>query len=704
MPAHNLSSLSNGGRAQLPHDARSGGHYSYDRGEFVLSASIDPDAGGTYNNKPIWTADEAGAYLHRAGYDWYTDNGGVLDDGVLTFAFFNTQEDFFETGYINDSFTVAFSEFFDFQAMTPEQREVARLSIGLWDDLVSISFVETTDVGAADIRYGNTDTGSASQAYAYQPFGTIYDDPAGGWSNIHDLGGDVWVNKTLASNFSPLDSSYYASFTLLHETGHALGLSHPGNYNASDDDDGDGVPDPITYAADAEYAQDSQQYTIMSYFDAYETGAQYIDWTLMNFAYSSTPMVHDIVAIQAIYGADTTTRLGDTVYGFGSTADRDVYDFDINTRPILTIYDAGGNDTINFSGWDTDSIINLNEGMYSSGGGTEEFLSLEEINANRAALGFAARTQATYDLYNELWRDPQGLTNGLFHDNIAIAYGVTVENAVGGGGDDLIVANNVANRIEGGAGSDTVSYETALSGVNVYLSNPNTNFGGAAGDKLYSIENVQGSAYNDMIIGDNGDNVIDGGTGGRDILIGGGGNDTVSYAHATSGVGLSLSHNQTSMGAAGDTISNFENAVGSEFNDAIGGGNGSNNLSGLGGDDILDGGNGKDVLNGGLGADRLTGGNGKDMFVFDSIDTARDIITDFKANADQIDLSGIDAVDGTFDDDAFSFIGSSAFSNVAGELRYAAGILEGDVDGDGIADFSVQLLGNVNLSVGDLIL
>lgn len=700
MPAHNLSSLSNAGKVKLPHDARSGEHYNVDRGEYVQSISIDPYAGGTYNNKPIWTPDEAGAYLNRTGYDWYTNNGDVLDDGILNFAFFNTQEDFFETGYINDTFTQAFSEYFDFQAMTPAQREAARLTLGLWDDLVSISFVETESIGDADIRYGNTDTGSASQAYAYLPFGTIYDDPEGGWSNLGDLGGDVWINKLLPNNFSPLGSSYYAHFTLLHETGHALGLSHPGNYNASDDDDGDGVPDPITYANDAEYAQDSQQYTIMSYFDGYETGAQYIDWTLMNFAYSSTPMVHDIAAIQAIYGADQTTRLGDTVYGFGSTADRDVYDFDINTRPILTIYDAGGNDTINFSGWDTDSVINLNAGMYSSGGGTEEFLSLEEINANRAALGFAARTQATYDLYNELFRDPQGLTNGLFKDNIAIAYGVTVENAVGGGGDDLIVANNVANRIEGGAGSDTVSYETATRGVIVNLGTVGGTSGGAAGDKLISIENLVGSAHNDIINGTRGANVIDGGSGGRDILIGGGGDDTISYAHATAGVSIDLDRSR----AADDIISGFTHAVGSEFNDTITGNRDHNELSGGAGDDRIDGGKGNDVLNGGLGADTLTGDNGKDVFVFDSIDTARDVITDFKTKQDTIDLSGIDAIDGSFDDDAFAFIGSSAFSNVAGQLRFAGGILEGDVDGDGVADFSIQLQGRANLAIGDLIL
>ncbi len=697
------ATLTDAGFLTLPHEARSGDK-GLDRGEFVESASVDPHAGQTYLNKPIWTPDEAAANLNRTGYDWYTNNYGVLDDGVLNFAFYNSRADLFQTGYINDAGTSAFSEYFSFLAFTPAQRDAAREALGLWDDLVSISFVETTDIAAADIRYGNANTGSSSQAYAYLPFGTIYDDPEGGWSNLQDLGGDVWVNRTLANNFSPLGPSYYGAFTLLHETGHALGLSHPGDYNASDDSDGDGVPDPITYGNDAYYAQDSQQYTIMSYFDGYETGAQYIDWTLMNFAYASTPMVHDIAAIQAMYGADPNTRTGDTVYGFNSTADRAVFDFSVNTRPILNIYDAGGNDTIDFSGWNTDSVIDLNAGAYSSGGGTQEFLTLEQINANRAALGLTARTQATYDLYNQLFRDPQGLTTGLFHDNIAIAYGVTIENAVGGGGDDLIVANNVANRIDGGAGSDTVSYATATSGVILYMGLSFTAFGGASGDRLISIENIIGSAHNDIIVGSFGDNVISGGSGGYDILVGGGGNDTISYAQATAGVTVDIHNNRTAGDARFDTIYGFNNIVGTDFADVLSGNDGNNRLSGGAGDDRIDGGKGNDIINGGLGADRLSGGRGNDTFVFDQIDSARDIITDFQSRYDKIDLSGLDAIAGTYADDAFSFIGSTAFSNVAGQLRYANGIIEGDVNGDGIADFSIQLQGNVNLNLADFIL
>ena len=87
-------------------------------------------------------------------------------------------------------------------------------------------------------------------------------------------------------------------------------LSHPGDYNFGDDNDGDGIPDPITYEGDAFYYQDNQQYTIMSYFDMYEAGNNQVDWNFMRFVYPSTPMVHDIWVAQQIYGAETSTPDG----------------------------------------------------------------------------------------------------------------------------------------------------------------------------------------------------------------------------------------------------------------------------------------------------------------------------------------------------------------------------------------------------------
>ena len=123
-------------------------------------------------------------------------------------------------------------------------------------------------------------------------------------SQYRRVSGDVWIaDPRFNTSNAQLDPGFYGLQTLNHELGHSLGLSHPGDYNFGDDNDGDGMPDPITYEGDAFYYQDNQQYTIMSYFDMYEAGNNQVDWNFMRFVYPSTPMVHDIWVAQQIYGA-----------------------------------------------------------------------------------------------------------------------------------------------------------------------------------------------------------------------------------------------------------------------------------------------------------------------------------------------------------------------------------------------------------------
>jgi serralysin len=116
--------------------------------------------------------------------------------------------------------------------------------------------------------------------------------------------------------------------------------------------------------------------------------------------------VHDIAAIQAIYGADMTTRTGDTTYGFNSNAGRDSYDFTKTPAPVMAIWDAGGIDTLDASGYATDQIIDLTPGSLSSIGGVtyDTAPSFEQVNANRAAAGYAPVALATYNSNMARWR------------------------------------------------------------------------------------------------------------------------------------------------------------------------------------------------------------------------------------------------------------------------------------------------------------
>ena len=136
-------------------------------------------------------------------------------------------------------------------------------------------------------------------------------------------------------------------------------------------------------------------------------------------------------------------------------------------------------------------------------------------------------------------------------------------------------------------------------------------------------------------------------------------------------------------------------------------------LFGGGGHDVITGGDGADLVVGGGGQDSLAGGAGADVFRYDSVSDspagATDLIGDFATGVDRIDLSRIDANSGVEGDQAFTFIGASAFSGAAGELRLfddnGYQRVEGDVNGDGLADFAILLqLGTAPLAQGDFLL
>lgn len=418
-----------------------------------------------------WDPDRAGDNNVRSQLD--SGQSHNVSDGVITFAFLNQRH---VTGINNNP---GFGEGGGYSPFSAAQMAAARISVSNWDDLIATRIVEVTPGPGAsswgrnqvDIWLANTTTGPA-QAWAYYP----------GYENQYTrVAGDVWIaSPRVNGSNGQLDPGFYGLQTLNHELGHAVGLSHPGDYNFGDDNDGDGQPDPITYENDAFYFQDNHQYSIMSYFDTYEAGNNQIDWNLMRFIYPSTPMVHDVAIIQAKYGADFTTRSGDTTYGFNASGDVTNAAMRFVSGEMLTIFtiwDGGGNDTLDLSGYHTNSVIDLREGAYSSAGGfgaysaayadtdpsalsQSDYLAL--INPANAALGYGART-AAYDLYfggragvNEdiPWFEIMG-GDTLMENNIGIAYGAVIENAIGGHGDDRINGNQANNSFTGGAGADT---------------------------------------------------------------------------------------------------------------------------------------------------------------------------------------------------------------------------------------------------------
>lgn len=327
----------------------------------------------------------------------------------------------------------------------------------------------------------------------------------------------------------------------------------------------------------------------------------------------------------------------------------------------------------------------------------------------------------------------------------------------GGTGDDVLYGGAGKDSFIGGAGSDLVDYSKE-SPFQLYINlATNVAMGGtAAGDTFSGVENIKGSVdrsttligtdaanhfygFNagDHFEGAGGDDVLDGGGGGDrllggagdDLLIGGSGTDyldgedgtdTASYAGSAASVTIDLGKGSASGGDAegsvvtsvsgatatkGDILVSIENVTGSAFNDK---------LTGSAVANVLDGGAGQDTLNGGAGQDTLIGGAGADRFVFSlTTDTPflkGDTIQDFsRAQKDAIDLSAIDANTGVAGDQAFTFIGSSVYSHHAGELRYADRggghtTLAGDVNGDGVSDFHIEIFGVKMLVATDFVL
>jgi Ca2+-binding RTX toxin-like protein len=166
-----------------------------------------------------------------------------------------------------------------------------------------------------------------------------------------------------------------------------------------------------------------------------------------------------------------------------------------------------------------------------------------------------------------------------------------------------------------------------------------------------------------------------------------------------------------------DTLIGNENdnsLTGRGGDDLIRGKDGDDLLQGTAGNDTLSGGDGDDTLIGGTGSDTLRGRAGADQFVFNDIgdskagDGERDVVSDFEAGTDTLDLAGMDANAGLDGDQAFTFLGTDPFTGTAGELRTRIVgdnvVLEGDVDGDGVADFEIFFRGPLVFEDGDIIL
>ncbi len=276
-------------------------------------------------------------------------------------------------------------------ALNAAQQSAVAQALQVWATVAAITFTEVADTknNVGDFRFAfSSAVGDGIWGYCYYP------------NNYWASAADVWINPSF-NDKSDWTNGSYNELSLIHEIGHGLGLKHPGNYDVS----GSGTPGPYL-PADLDF----RDKTVMSYnsrnqWFLYPGQNQY---TSIN---SSTPMVYDIAAIQYLYGVNTTYHQG-----------ADTYRFDPADPFYFTLWDAGGNDTLDLSNFSTTCTIDLIPGHYSS---------IRYVSAGTIT-----------DLYDG--------TN-----NLGIAYGTIIENAVGGSSADMIIGNNVRNILAGGGGNDT---------------------------------------------------------------------------------------------------------------------------------------------------------------------------------------------------------------------------------------------------------
>ncbi|MGH8054433.1 MAG: M10 family metallopeptidase C-terminal domain-containing protein [Stenotrophomonas sp.] len=374
---------------------------------------------------------------------------------------------------------------------------------------INLKYIDEEVDGEATIRFNGQDTQSdwtMGGGWAYGPY-------------AQSFGGDVWASWY---------SGYDVPFTL-HEVGHVLALDHPGHAT--------GVYAPGFTTLE----------TVMSYTGG--TNVLMVDknGNYLGRAETESLGIYDVAALQYLYGANNSHNAGNTIYKYDPSAGF-----------YTTLWDGGGEDTIDLSNYKHGSNINLTEGSYSS---------------------------ITYEVPAAI--NIKGIYTG--ENAIGIAYGAVIENAIGTQGADVIHGNAATNKLVGGAGND-----------HLYGYEGNDRLEGGDGNDVLDggigADTMIGGAGNDIYYVDNAADVV--------IEAVGGGTDTIylSVDCVASNKYMNVENFTASEGG------NTRSIMGNGLNNLMIGNSDANTLQGCDGDDILVGGKGDD---------RLYGGRGDDTFIFD---------------------------------------------------------------------------------------
>ncbi|MFL6857654.1 MAG: M10 family metallopeptidase C-terminal domain-containing protein, partial [Allosphingosinicella sp.] len=381
-------------------------------------------------------------------------------------------------------------------ALGPQQQAAARAAFAQLSALTGLTFTEITDTDAvhANIRISQTADNDAPSAYGNFP------------SDTKGLAGDIWFGRTSQPYYDLPAKGDWGFATIMHEIGHTMGLKH-GHQDYTNVDLSfyfGTFPQVGTQSLTPD--RDGQSWSLMTYTPAPFTNSNFAGEKINQ---PQTYMQYDLAALQYLYGANFNTNNGDSVYTFSQTTGEMFINgvgqgAPVGNKIFLTIWDGGGNDTIDAGNYANGVTIDLRPGEFST--------------FDQAQL---ANNLAFQNLVNLA---PGNIAMSLLYNNDSRSL---IENAKGGAGNDIFVGNSANNVLDGGAGSDTVIF-TNTTGVNVTLNDTNTDVivtHDGETDTLRSIENIGGTSGNDTLTGNSQDNILTGGSGGADTLSGGAGND-----------------------------------------------------------------------------------------------------------------------------------------------------------------------------------
>jgi Ca2+-binding RTX toxin-like protein len=472
------------------------------------------------------------------------------------------------------------------------EHDAVMTALGEFSKVADVVYLEVQDRGQADFVYTSY-IGTPGPGVSLLGSMSPPDEPNEGLAQFNS-GDERW-------NALNLQQGGFSFVTLIHEFGHGHGLAHPhdngGHSGIMHGVESEGVVADYTLG---DYDLNQSVFTMMSYEDGWQSSPYGNAETDVGYGYLGGLMAFDIAAIQDKYGVNEDTATGNDVYLLK----------DVNAAGTFysSIWDGGGTDTIAYVGT-RDANIDLRAAtlQYEEGGG--------------------GRVSWAYGIYG-------GFT---------IANGVTIENAIGGAGNDMLTGNVAANFLDGGAGNDRMAggggndvyvvgsrgdlvVETSGEGNDaVYAEASYSLAAGASVELLAARDNsltaamdLVGNELENIILGNRGANFLDGGAG-ADILAGFAGDDTYVidstldrvFENAGEGNDVLYADMTFALGGGGsiETLAARDNSLttaidlyGSEFDNNVLGNNGNN------------------FLDGNVGVDVLVGYRGNDLYAVDNAD------------------------------------------------------------------------------------